>query len=670
MKEQRNKSDLKKVLALLFAVSSTTLQTVHATDPSGEVAGVPPIFLGFGEFEDEAEPNMPILLSSAPSPLVGDEHSSSPTKFMSLSPTASPSSDPSSEPTARPSYEPTASPSYEPTMKPSEIPSTSVVPSTLPTQEPTRIPSTSPTVFPSLLPTLNPDLQPSSIPSTSSQPTKIPTQVPTTTPSVEPTSSPSLEPTLAPSTMPSFKPSGAPSMTPTLTPSARPSDQPSDFPSNSPSVTNVESYSTKVVVELDSFSVAMDENEKVTFQNTVKAFIAKNIASTDDIGIKITGVQVVKQFKSEGAKNGMLTFDDVKKTGGVRALEKTGLLVEMIITGDVSFGTIPKNFSFGSGVTPGLVNNFDQLLKELDESFSVYNAIRNGDSNGEGGDKDEPSLSKNLVMYLSLGSGFGGLILAAGLFLVHKRKKESRLRVLQSQSEFAHSQSSLNDFESIREIKNDNQWNWVDPNETNIKKDLENPYGDIQHAYSVYSNPPQGVPSFQSSDLVSSMYFHHVNFLSEPCQNSSIFLRQSVSDQDTPTGSASTSSMGINLSPKALHEAQKQHQTFSFVPQNAHSAAISHSYPDQNGRLVYKSYVCSAPPGPLGIIIDTTAEGPMVHAIKPTSQLLGSIAPGDIVVGLDNIETRQMTAPALTRLMARKSQQANRKITLLRPMSS
>jgi hypothetical protein len=173
-------------------------------------------------------------------------------------------------------------------------------------------------------------------------------------------------------------------MTPTLKPSTsvRPSNQPSDSPSNVPSVTNVESYSTKVIVELDSFSVAMDENEKVTFQNTVKSFIAKNIASTDNIGIQITAVQVVKQFRSKGAQNGMVTFENIKKAG-VRALEKTGLLVEMIITGDVSFGTIPENFSFGSAITPGLVNNFDQLLKELDESFSVYNAIGNGDSNGK-----------------------------------------------------------------------------------------------------------------------------------------------------------------------------------------------------------------------------------------------------------------------------------------------
>jgi hypothetical protein len=168
--------------------------------------------------------------------------------------------------------------------------------------------------------------------------------------------------------------------------------------------------------------------------------------------------------------------------------------------------------------------------------------------------------------------------------------------------------------------------------------------------------------------------------LNNECQHSSfqieltnqIYLnvKQSESDQETPTGSASSNSLGINVSPEAMYEARKQHQPFSFIPEDSEAMSISHSYADKNGRLVYKSYVSFAPKGALGIIIDTTAEGPMVHAIKPTSQLLGTVAPGDIVVGLDNIETRQMTAPALTRLMARKSQQHERKITFLRPMSS
>jgi len=81
-----------------------------------------------------------------------------------------------------------------------------------------------------------------------------------------------------------------------------------------------------------------------------------------------------------------------------------------------------------------------------------------------------------------------------------------------------------------------------------------------------------------------------------------------------------------------------------------------------------KLFDVSAPPGPLGIIIDTTPEGPMIHSLKPTSQLLGLVNPGDLIVGLDGVDTRNMTAATFTRLMAKRSQ-GERKITLLKGLS-
>lgn len=72
-----------------------------------------------------------------------------------------------------------------------------------------------------------------------------------------------------------------------------------------------------------------------------------------------------------------------------------------------------------------------------------------------------------------------------------------------------------------------------------------------------------------------------------------------------------------------------------------------------------------APPGPLGIIIDTTPEGPMIHSLKSSSQLLGLVNPGDLIVGLDGVDTRNMTAATFTRLMAKRSH-GERKITLLK----
>jgi C-terminal processing protease CtpA/Prc len=76
-------------------------------------------------------------------------------------------------------------------------------------------------------------------------------------------------------------------------------------------------------------------------------------------------------------------------------------------------------------------------------------------------------------------------------------------------------------------------------------------------------------------------------------------------------------------------------------------------------------YEVLAPPGPLGIVVDTTKDGPVIHSLKGTSTLLGLVGSGDLIVGLDDMDTRSMTAATLTRMMAKRSNQAERKITLL-----
>jgi hypothetical protein len=79
------------------------------------------------------------------------------------------------------------------------------------------------------------------------------------------------------------------------------------------------------------------------------------------------------------------------------------------------------------------------------------------------------------------------------------------------------------------------------------------------------------------------------------------------------------------------------------------------------------TYDVFAPSGPIGIVVDTSKEGPAVHSLKSTSPLLGLINPGDLIIALDDEDTRDMTAASLTRLMAKKSRQKERKITLLAP---
>lgn len=68
----------------------------------------------------------------------------------------------------------------------------------------------------------------------------------------------------------------------------------------------------------------------------------------------------------------------------------------------------------------------------------------------------------------------------------------------------------------------------------------------------------------------------------------------------------------------------------------------------------------------MGIVIDTTLDGPVIHSVSDSSPLVGQIFPGDIIVAVNNIDTRAMSAQAITSLMARTSTR-RRKMTVLSP---
>lgn len=77
----------------------------------------------------------------------------------------------------------------------------------------------------------------------------------------------------------------------------------------------------------------------------------------------------------------------------------------------------------------------------------------------------------------------------------------------------------------------------------------------------------------------------------------------------------------------------------------------SHAMSSLRQTMISRTIV--APPGKLGIVIDTTLEGPIVFKINPQSPLEGSLFPGDIIVAIDDVDTRAMSASAITALMVR-----------------
>jgi len=78
---------------------------------------------------------------------------------------------------------------------------------------------------------------------------------------------------------------------------------------------------------------------------------------------------------------------------------------------------------------------------------------------------------------------------------------------------------------------------------------------------------------------------------------------------------------------------------------------------------------CFAPPGKLGVAIDSMNGKPVVHRIKSGSPLEGILVHRDKIVGIDNIDTSSMTAAEVTRLMISKMNKT-RKISFVRNKES
>ena len=97
----------------------------------------------------------------------------------------------------------------------------------------------------------------------------------------------------------------------------------------------------------------------------------------------------------------------------------------------------------------------------------------------------------------------------------------------------------------------------------------------------------------------------------------------------------------------------------SAAPSGARSVASVQKSLDGIGYDVF------APSGPLGMVVDTVAKGCIVHSLKKNSPMQDLINPGDLIVALDDFDVRKMDAASLTKLMAKKSQQKERKFTLV-----
>ena len=91
------------------------------------------------------------------------------------------------------------------------------------------------------------------------------------------------------------------------------------------------------------------------------------------------------------------------------------------------------------------------------------------------------------------------------------------------------------------------------------------------------------------------------------------------------------------------------------------SLDIDDSFPHTSSSILRE---IMAPPGKLGIVLDTADTRPVVHQVIAGSPLEGIVWPGDIIISIDGIKTKQMSSDDMTKHLS-ENQFKERKLTVL-----
>lgn len=639
----------------------------------------------------------------------------------SAAPTESPapSPNPSVAPTPGPTgtLRPTVQDSSAPTESPAPSPNPSSSPTQSPSATPTQVPSASPSDRPSDAPTESPSENPSELPSVS----PVPTFGPTVSPA--PSSAPTLSPSGAPSDLPSAIPTGfpsvspAPSSTPTtgapsFTPSTgAPSISSSDAPSTAPSIHSSDMTAT-LAITIDLHD-KLGAELKGIFEEQAAQFIQEQLdgdmQTIEGVEIDITHLKITEQT--------VIPSRRLLREG--RVLHPAGLRIRFRVTGVVKPGDPPPGFVFANEVGRPFRENYAMFIYRLHSEHAAFQELIEDLANTSDATALENGMNSANVQRTSAGAiagiaiaAVGSLVLAvfAGVYAIRSRRSDDslsgkpNLNVYMIDQVDSHStmMTPYNEAEALspRSLESGKGSKGSKGYRANPKSLLDDMISrndsedDTRHSDSDLglkfsgavlgahanskdtrrSDPPEiGLNRAVKTTIgADSMCFSGLNLrglnpvVKTTGQESLCYSDDELSLSGSPnsvqltpasTGVPTPSSVfseGANLGARRMEMSEQL--------QFEHEDDASIGSPSIKKTGLYDVF---APSGPLGIVVDTTRNGPVVHSTKPTSPLLNLISSGDLIVGLDDMDTRSMTAATLTRLMAKRSHQPERKITLL-----
>mmetsp|Transcript_29013 Transcript_29013/g.60365 ORF Transcript_29013/g.60365 Transcript_29013/m.60365 type:complete len:950 (+) Transcript_29013:337-3186(+) len=561
------------------------------------------------------------------------------------------------EPTTSPIFISSNAPSRMPTAKPT--PQSSIISTIEPTMGPTKKFLTSkPTIMaPSNATAANTDYSNSTDSPTINVTVEKPTPSPTNADVAKPTSSPTNAVTSEPSIPPTYvaavnRPSVSPSMRTTSTstspstvlesPSYLPTDQidmdwPTYFPTDVPTIDQgtvtfeiTIDVSSKIRVQLENMSKVMSSDAVPIFQSACATFLNNQLSiATPPI------YDIECSVASQSLESVRRQLEQNEREKRIRRRLVSSLVVDVDITGVVdktNFITEASQIKFKDIVTGTFTvqgSSFIQTL-EIEENqqktmyfnsiesvrgIQIYDAAEAQEV--DGGDlsaaSDDGRLSKGVI---------AGIILGCVVFLM--MSVFILARVLEKRCP---TEDAVGKVETARTIKRPKEDFFASVKQEQIKS---------RDALQIAPTKQKRAPDQKNLQTRSSASTT-VSPRSETSEVMSVIAPMSVSSGDVEIGLIPPSFSGV-------------------APKKNKGSSIT------SGRVQRD---VMAPAGKLGLMVANTAGfGPAVHTIKEGSPMEGLIFVNDIIIAINDIDTREWKAEQVTKLM-KETVENERKITVL-----
>eukprot|EP00557_Chaetoceros_sp_GSL56_P010641 CAMPEP_0176476822 /NCGR_PEP_ID=MMETSP0200_2-20121128/269_1 /TAXON_ID=947934 /ORGANISM="Chaetoceros sp., Strain GSL56" /LENGTH=758 /DNA_ID=CAMNT_0017872541 /DNA_START=790 /DNA_END=3066 /DNA_ORIENTATION=- len=612
-----------------------------------------------------------IKASSLPSASPSMNPTFIPSTTPSVVPSTTPSVVPSTTPSVVPSKKPSANPSITPSVVPSKTPSVnpSAMPSVHPSTTPSVIPSTAPTGFPTLEPSAHPSSRPSVTPTTepSSNPTFYPSYSPSGQPSSRPSSNPSARPTQVPSVRPSSTPTQVPTQVPSVSPSksSKPSSQPSTTPSVLPSLQPSQgpSYSKQefeffVTFQFDDLDDINDKSRAILVAETTRVVENALLNAHEE-----DSFTVVTSFFSGNRISELSTFNSTnfrRNLSWDEAILQHRRRLQTTISGfEVTLQIFVDTRSPRTYDTATLQNSIGTAFDTIDERTAfidslqrqdvAFNRINSVQVSIDDKDIEIETTSSNPWLYVGIGSGVAVAAISSFLFIIYRRRRRAR-------------NSSTNQVRSDgRDVRAPNEFIHVDDGEDQDVSTLGYPdaYGG-----NAFANPFADDDQ-QNESTISAAYDYKMAYGGAGGDLPSV---SSAGGTKSATG---TRALADDLTEGGQSRVRVDSEEISRISSAQEDLSLFEE--DNSFDRMYgedERIEVIAPPGKLGVVIDTPMNGaPMVHAIKETSVLADRVRIGDRLISVDGQDTTEMSAIRVSKLISSKAMNAQRRMVFLRPAS-